>query len=270
MALRAFLYLDRPLVRDFLAQAEGGVVDESTERQKTSRKGGFGAGVGAGPASLRADKSKEVGLETETTIRQVAASEFDRLYTYLESDGLVVIEEAIDGSVVAGIRRKQFLEVDARIRPSGLHQLLQLFAMYGSLAPLMEQLSSEVHVDKEALAGIQAFVSLAGTDKSLPVIASVPGAANFNVGLELDPAHALVEAWDMEASVLLKVQRVVRGNDSYLVGDPLGGLLKLLPEIDRGKVFDSLKSPEAGRLGISGEIEIRAPGIIGTPIAIYR
>lgn len=270
MALRDFLYLDRPLVRDFLAQAEHGVVDEATERQTNTGKGGVGGRLGHGPLSISADKSKERSMEIEAIVRQTAASEFDRLYTYLESDDLVVIEEMNDSSAVSEIRRKQFIEVDARVRVSGLHQLLQLFGTFGALAPMMEQFGTDTKIDQETMTGMQAISSLAGADSSLPVIASVPGGASFKVGLELNPVHSLVDRWDVDASVLLKVQRFIRRDESYLVGDPLGGLLKLIPEKDRQKMFESLKSPEASQFGISGDIEIHAPGIIGTPIAIYR
>jgi hypothetical protein len=44
---RDFLYLDRALVRSFLAQIEGGEYDEVTERQKTTGKGGIGGRLGS-------------------------------------------------------------------------------------------------------------------------------------------------------------------------------------------------------------------------------
>lgn len=68
-----------------------------------------------------------------------------------------------------------------------------------------------------------------------------------------------MDRWDVDASVLLKVQRVIRRDENYLVGDPLGGLLKLIPEKDRQKILESLMSPKASQFGISGDIEIHAP-----------
>jgi hypothetical protein len=270
VALRDFLYLDRSLVRGFLAQAEQGVVDEATERQTTSGKAGIGGRLGAGLASVSAEKSKERSLETEAIVRQVAASEFDRLYTILEEQQLVILEEVSEISMVSEIRRKQFLEVDARIRTSGLHQALDLFSAFTTLAPMMKQFGTDITINESAMSGMQALSSLAGADRSLPVIASVPGSAHFKVGLELNPANSLTGAWDVDASVLLKVQRVIRKGERYLVGDPLGGLLKLVPERDRAKLFRSLSTPEARRLGISEDIQIHAPAVVGTPIAIYR
>jgi len=270
MALRDFLYLDRPMVRDFLAQAEGGAVDKTTQRQTATGKSGGGARLGAGPVGFNVDKSKAQSLETEAIVRQVAPSEFDRLYTYLESDDLVVLEEVLDSTAVSEIRRKQFLEVDARIRISGLSQFLALLSTFGEIAPMMERMGTDISMDQSAKDGLHALATLAGLDTSVPVIASVPGSAGFKVGLELDPAHVLVDGWDVDASVLLKVQRVIRSDERYLVGDPLGGLLKLVPEDERLKLFESLSSPEARKFGISAEIDIGAPAVVGTPIAIYR
>ena len=160
MALRDFLYLDRPLVRGFLAQAEGGVVDEATERQTTSGKGGVAGKLGTGPVSVAAKKSKERSLETQAVVRQVAASEFDRLYEHLEADGLVILEEVSDPSDVRDIRRKRFLEVDARVRVSGLHQMLHLISTFGALAPIMEQFGGGTTIDPSTLSQMQAFSSL--------------------------------------------------------------------------------------------------------------
>lgn len=271
MNLRDFLYLDRALVRDFLAQAEGGLVDEATKRQTATGKGGFGGSVGAGPLAVKADKSKEHSVETEAVVRQSAASEFDRLYKYLEEpeDPLVVLDEVADRSVVGQIRRKQFLEVDARVSVSGIQRLMTLFATFGSIAPLMEQFGTDVQVDKEALSGMQALTALGESDQKLPMIATVPGKANLKVGLELNPTGIHTDTWDVDASVLFKVQRIIKGAERYVIGDAFGGLLKLMPEKERRKIMKSLKSPDAAQFDI-GDMEIGAPGLIGTPIAIYR
>jgi hypothetical protein len=268
MNYRDFLYLDRDLVINFLAQAEGGITEQTTETQTTTGKGGFGGKIGAGPVGVSAEKGKESALQTQAVIRQVAASEFDRLYRYLEEDALTIIDHAVDATVVDGIRRKQFLEVDARLQVSGLHQLVGLLSTMGAIAPLIEQFSDD-EFDKETLAGIQTVSSLTGDNKSLALIATVPGAANLKVGLELSPSAILTDSWDTEASVLLKVQRVIKGSDRYLVGDPFGGLLKMIPPKERDKLAKSFDPDELAQLGVT-DIEIAAPAIVGTPIAIYR
>ena len=267
MELRDFLFLDSSLVRSFLAQLEGGEYDEVVERQRTLGKGGIGARVGISPVGVSGEKSKETSHETEATIRQVAASEFDRLYTQLNDGSLNVIDEVSDSASISGLQRKQFIEVDGRFRVSGFQQLIELIGSFSKIAPQIEQLGTTV--DKETLIGMQAFASLNGPEKPLPLVVAVPGAMNFRVSLELDRQFVRTDAWDVDATVLLKIQRIIRGDEHYVVGDPFEGLLKLMPDKDRNKMIDSFKSGQLGALEI-GDIEITAPAIVGTPIAIYR
>ncbi len=268
MSLRDFLYLDRDLVRSFLAQAEGGAFDEQTEREKSSGTTGFAGKAGYGPLSIGAEKSKEKSLETEAVIKQVAASEFDRLYKYLESEeGLITIEEARTVDDLESVRRKTFVEVDARIRESGLQKMMGLLQSFSAVAPVLQQMGKLEDSSAEGLEAMTAFGSL---NQSLAVIGRVSGAVGFQVGLELDPAHTLADSWDVDATVLLKVQRVLGPDESQVIGDPFGGLMKLMPDADRGKLLESLNTPEANKFGISGDTEIHYPAVLGTPIAIYR
>jgi hypothetical protein len=270
MMLRDFLYLDRPLVRDFLAQAEGGLIDESTERTSASGKAGLGGGLGAGPLSLKGEKGKEQTEETEAVIRQVAASEFDRLYSYLEDNGLICLEDADAHDDLAEVRRTCFVELDARVRVSGINQLGSLAASLAALLPMLESFGSDTSIDEKTLEGMNAIAAMSQADSSIPVIASVPGSLGFVAGLELDPVHCLVDSWDIDASVLLKVQRVLKGDDRYVLGDPFGGLLKLATPEAQEELFSSLRTGEALKLGISGDFAVYAPGVIGTAVAIYR
>ncbi|MBV9872121.1 MAG: hypothetical protein JO214_16015 [Frankiaceae bacterium] len=269
MILRDFLYLDRDLVQDFLAQAEGGLIDEATERRSQSGRGGFGGKLGAGPLEVSGEKGKEHSVETETVVHQSPASEFDRLYTLLEGDDLVVLDEVSNDEVIGQIQRKQMLEVDGRVQVAGLHQLLKLMGTIGTLAPLMGELRGASDVDQETLDAIKAMTALSGGESRLPVIATVPGTSGLRIALELNPAFVQTEDWDVDASVLLKVQRLLKIDETYTVGDPFGGLMKLMPDSDQTNILDSMDADELAKLGI-GEASIEAPGILATPIAIYR
>jgi hypothetical protein len=267
--LRQFLYLDHKLVRDFLAQVEGGVFDESREFTSAEAKRGLSGKVGAGPASAGAERTRNSQSESESVVKQTAASEFDRLYGHLETVGLQVydtIDEKLDG---LPIRRKDIIEVDARLRVSGLQSLADLLGAFGKMAPLMEKFGASVEMEPGAVEGIQALTALGGPDRALPVIATVPGDCGLRIALELRRPFVLGDDWDTEATVVFKVQRILRPGDSQLVGDPFGGLMKLLPEHEREKALMGLQGEEMADLGIA-EAEVSYPAIIGTPIAIYR
>lgn len=270
LVLRDFLYLNRDLVRSLLAQVEGGVFDEATETESTTGKGNLGGRLGAGPMGLEAGKSKESSVSREATVKQVAASEFDRLHRYLEEEsGLVVLDDVAEAKDASEIRRQQFLEIDARIEAAGMDQLFDLIETMSNLMPMMDKFSDEP-MDKETREGIAAIAALRAGGGTIGTIARVPGGAAFKAALELDPEWSLTDRWDVEASVLLKVQRVIKGSDTYLVGDPFQGLLSKLPAKERKNFTDAMNAPELAALGVGGDLEITAPAVVGTPIAIWR
>lgn len=269
MNLRDFLYLDRELVRTFLAQIEGGLVDETTERQAHTGTGGFGASGGVGPLSLSVEKGKERSVESEAIVRQSAASEFDRLYRLLEADDLVILDSVDDADVLSQLSRKQIIEVDARAQVGGMHKLLQLIGTFGSMVPLMGQVGADISLDDEVVAGMQAVSALTDQSNSLPVIVTVNGEADVKAALELKSEFVTTDTWDLEVSVLMKVQRVLKPAETYTVGDPFGGFMKMLPEEERSKLVESLDVTEMAQFGL-GDLQISSPGFIGVPIAIYR
>lgn len=267
MILRQFLYLDRPLVRDFLAQLEHGVVDESTERQSGGRRRGGGVAATAGPVSVRAEGQKDSASETESVVRQLAASEFDRLYAYLSGEDLVIIDEISETQVLDQIHRKLILEVDGRIQLSGIAKVFDVMRTMVSAAPLMGSLGAEVRPDE--INAIASILALESGPKAIPLILTVPGEAGVTVALECSEEHALADRWDGDVSVLLKVQRVLKPGERQAVGDPFGGLMNLMPEGDRQQMLNALESKDLAQLGV-GASEISYPGFRATPVAIYR
>lgn len=214
-------------------------------------------------------KGKERSLEKEAVVRQSAASEFDRLYELLSQDDLVVLDEVSEADVLKEISRKQILEVDARIQVAGMHQLMELMGTLGALAPVMQQLGTDVNFGDETLKGFQAISALGAQNEDLPVIGTVAGNCELKIALGLTPQFVVTDTWDVDATVLLKVQRVLKSTESYTVGDPFGGLMKYMADADRKKVLESLRSDELAKFGV-GDAEITSPGFIATPIAIYR
>ncbi|HEY5273596.1 MAG TPA: hypothetical protein VIJ34_10230, partial [Acidimicrobiales bacterium] len=155
------------------------------------------------------------------------------------------------------------------IQVSGLHQFLAMMSSFGALAPLLEQMGSATAVEQKSLSAIQGLAAMSASEKVLPVIGSIAGSLNVKVALELDVAAVLADSWDVDASVLVKVQRVIKSGEKYVVGDAFGGLLRMMPTEQQAELIETLKSPDSARFGI-GEMEISAPAFVGTPVAIYR
>jgi hypothetical protein len=267
--LRQFLYLDRDLVREFLAQLEGGIFDESRETTATEGKGGANMRLGAGPAGIGADKSKTTQSASEAVMKQTAASEFDRLYSQLESNGLQVYDVVDTKFEELPIRRKDIVEVDARLQMSGVDRMFELVGTMTQLLPLMDAFGANTELDDDTLQAMSAMSAL-GSNTSAPVlVGTVPGDCGLKLALPLRSAGVLTKEWDVEATVILKVQRVLRPGDSEAVGDPLGGLMKVLPQNVKDEFLAAFTGPDAAQLGI-GDAQISYPGLVATPIAIFR
>ena len=155
--LRQFLYLDRPLVREFLAQLEGGIYDESREKTTNEGKRGLNAKVGAGPAAAGVEGSKSRLAESEAVIKQTSASEFDRLYGQLERGGLQIYDAIDEKLEFLPIRRKDIIEVDARIQVSGLQTLLDLTSTFSQLIPLIQVVGPSQDIDQQTIDTMQAM-----------------------------------------------------------------------------------------------------------------
>lgn len=269
MTLRQFLYLDRDLVRELLAQAEGGLYDESKERRSSEGRSGFAGGAGAGPVHASAEKGKSSQSESESIVSQTAASEFDRLYKYLDAQDLQIYD-VVDQAEGIPIRRKDFVEVDVALRISGLNSVLGLMGKFLEFMPVLEAVGSEPGLDPDQLDGMKALAALASDDSAtLPVIGTVPGSAGLRIGMELRKAALMTTDLEAEATALVKVQRVLRSGDREIVGDPFGGLMKAVPREKRDELLGALQTEQVSQLGI-GESEVAYPGLLATAVAIFR
>lgn len=269
MALHHFLYLDRPLVREFLSQIEGGVFDEATETTTEGGTRGLAASARVGPAGVSADRSKSTHSGTEAVVQQTAASEFDRLRRALDADGLRVFDAVDIDFTDLEVSRKEILEVDATLRVSGLQRILELGSMMKELMPLASSFGADTSgVDEAAVSQIDALVKMQGANAPLPIIGTVPGDCGLRVALMLKRECFLVQELETEATVLLKVQRILKPGEQHTVGDIFGGLMGMVSGDQRTELLSSLQGPDAQQLGV-GESQINYPGLVGTAIAIY-
>jgi hypothetical protein len=114
---RDFLYLDTTRLHVFVAQLQGGVVSEITEKIKQS--GGFSAGINVGVAPLAgnvgANKTKE--SERQQIIQLTDPSYFNVLYQYLEQSAK--LQDITNSSLVARekLDNGQFIEMRGQAEP---------------------------------------------------------------------------------------------------------------------------------------------------------
>ena len=271
MEFRDFIYLDKVLVKSFLAQAEGSVYEESHELSTVTKKRGGDLGVGAGPAKITGNLGKTTDVQNETIFKQTDSSEFDRLYNYFSENKMPTFYEEDTDENFNKLKRSQIVEVDARFQQGGFEKLFSLMAQFLEIGSMAEQLgiANQVPIDKETAAGIGLINSLDDSKKAQTIVGITPGKIGITTVLELDPSYISNNFDELDATAVLKIKRLLKEDETYVAGDPFGGLMKLLPEADQKSFLENFNSPELSQLGIS-IIEVTGPAIIGTPIAIYR
>jgi general stress protein YciG len=177
-AIEAFMYRDEGLIREFLAQLEGGVFDEDTQTDRSEGRKGGGASAKAGPVSGHLERGSAQAEETERIVRQTGASEFERLYSRLESldQGFQFLDN-IDDVIWHQLGRGEIVELEANIRPTGLSKVAELFGTFEDLLPFAEAAGVERgELDAETMKVMQFIKQLAklGSDESISVMRTSP------------------------------------------------------------------------------------------------
>ncbi|WP_395639724.1 hypothetical protein [Pseudolysinimonas sp.] len=205
-------------------------------------------------------------------IRQVAASEFERLYNLLDGrDEIRVIDRADAAADAAPASRKSFVEFDGRVVAAGLGPLVDVLARFLPMLGFVEKLpNASVDIDAGTRESMAAFTALAGNQQQTSVTITVPGTLGFKVVAELKREYVISAEWDLDATAFVRVQRVLRDDEVVVVGDATGGMLAMVPAEKREELAQSLRSPQAKQLGLDAELEVSGPAVVVTPIAIFR
>lgn len=262
MALRHFLYRDLDLIRDFLAELEGGIFEAEVTRQ---RRGQAQEDQATGdPLSVSHSEEKQ------RVLRQTGASEFARLYDLLQDSDDIRLLDYADDKVWDKLRRGEILEVDASLGAAGVSQYLELFKTLQGFAPLMEMGGEDQAAGISDLADAAKALA-AGAGERVSFVAAIASAPQYRFVTELRADSMLVDVGDFagEATIVGKVQRKLRPGERQLVGSFLGGMEKMLPPEELEKFLSAFDSPEMKAIGISPPA-IEAPAAVLTPIAVFR
>ena len=261
---REFIHLNTRLVEQFLAQAEGGIYDESTEKTTQSGKGGIGGGVNTPVLSASADKSRSSSFEDERKVRQTPESQFNRLYDYLAREDLLSLEAIDESDFMDSLSRGSILEVhDVELQRSGFQEMGELAKDAKAFLPFADMLGIDTKMDTTDRAQLDFAANLDDESKPMSVIGSIAGTAHVGMAMELRRDNVLQDI-SGEASVLVKVSKVLKPGETHAVGDIMSGLGDKLPRAERRKMMR-----EASKSGI-GTSEIKYPGFVATVVAIYR
>lgn len=264
MPLRQFLYYNEPIVDDFLAQLEGGQVDEVRRRERADHDE-MSDDRDLVPSPLRPEFTvASSSAETQAIVRQVRASKFERLHTLLTSANELVDLEAIEEvDALRAVRRGSILSADAQVSIPPAARLLAGAGGLASLASIVRAISPDSVDAKadEAISGISALNQLSGSPESDMTTVATPIGAPMSLVMRLAPKFLLGTLDDLEgeATVVGKVTRKLKVTDRELVLD-----LPALSLMGRDARRSIPKNTEDPNMYIEG------PGAVLVPIAIFR
>ena len=139
MKLRNFLYLNTKLLDDYLSSIEGSLSDteEHTNSSVNIKLGQLEGGIPVIKGSGKAENT--ISEEVHKEVKITEAAKFDRLYNYLEKNGLQYYESIINDNFNQ-LFRDDFLEVLVTPRFSKLKEITGVANKMVKLADVMKQL----------------------------------------------------------------------------------------------------------------------------------
>ena len=266
---RNFLYLDEPLLDDYLSAIGGELFDESVviEKQEVVREGKLDANLG--PFGGSAGKSKVTGIESTKQVKRTAARKFQELYKYLESEGAISFYECMDDELWTNIRRESLLECVVSPRFSKIDEMLSVINQFGSLADIVETITGEDVIDDESYQAIKGLTALGQVQqgKGIACICNFSNSTKHKFIAYLNPSCLKVPKEQIVGDVTLfcKVQRVLGKNEKLELVEFFPGISNLIVNREQRRKMksDMIAPPELRET-------VRSPAAIVVPVALYR
>lgn len=271
--LREFLYRRDELVAQFLEQLEGGEYDEERIREQSNSASGLGVSAGVGSVGLSGERRRGAASETELTMRQTAASRFNRLYSILDEAGSIQPLEVFDAEIWEQISRNEIIEVEEAVlkllpgvlemhQASGIEAILPFIeTMKGLPDELLPETFDRTEADtiSSQIPVVQSFAEHLAIGP-VPCTFVPAGAPRYKFYAELVRESIQGDITDMEGevAVLAKVTRKIPKGKPETVGQPIPGV-----QLNR----------EQRRKGTASEpltVRLRHPAAVVTVIGIYR
>ncbi len=272
VVLREFLYRRDDLVGQFLQQLEGGEYDEERIKEQSGRTSAAGGSAGVGPLSLSAERRREGASATELTMRQTAASRFNRLHALLSNDDgiqpLTSFDDAIWEQIVSG----EVVEVEGvlKLLPGVLE--MQQASGIGSFLPLIETMTDfpddwlpdafdrgEVERVGGQLSAVQGVAQYLATS-AVPCTVVPRGAptCKFFIELKRDSLQGEIADLEGEVTLLARITRKIARGKPETMGQPIPGVSLNREQRRKGRSTGALT------------VRLHYPAAILSAIAIYR
>ncbi|WP_148660129.1 DUF6414 family protein [Streptomyces globisporus] len=259
MILRRFLYLDEQLVRESLAQADSGIIEEQTITRTNSKDGKLGGDLKLGPAAAKAEKGKVSSEEIAQVLKQTPESQFNRLYQWLEDSSQMVEIFAADAEVWRGLHSGEVVAVQCELEvptasrfmtsPEEMEALSQMAGLFGQA------------MDEGQRAAFEGFAALSrSSEQRVVAIGDVDdGAPKIVSALKKSALRVGYEELENEATVVGILQKKIPARERHLLFNLPG--MNLLPRAERRRMAQASDADPS--------MFIEGPLGIVTPLAIF-
>lgn len=271
MKLRNFLYLNTKILEDYLSAIDGFTYDEELQEIQNVNEKTVGGRTGVKILSGNGEiATKKVG-EVKRSVYISDAAKFDKLFKYLQlSDEGEQIKccESLTEEEFNSLHRDDFLEALVASRFSKMKEMTDGVAKLADLTKIIQDVSNEEILDKEAKEAMNGFFAL-GKFRESKEISCV---FNFE-----DDKYPLVAYLD---------KSYFRCNTSEFIGESYL-FCKIIRKVQKGKsikldeIFDDIKKlplNRAQRRKMPKNIDnpkelkdvVKGPALIVLPIAVYQ
>jgi len=262
MILRNFLFLDTGAVDNYLAAAEGSLLEgpfEQTDVEKRVKGGKVGLSK---VVTVEGNAGAEGSTETKQKRSLNYSAKFQRLYDILENQDSIQQLDAFDPAIWNQFRRGEVLEVEATIRIPQMFALSEAVEVAAPLAELLTLFGQNPLADPQTQ---QQFEMARGTaqlfeTEPVPLLFEAASTPKFRFVASLPRQHLRSKPTDLqgEAVVFGKVQRIVPPKQTYQVPLLRAGLNEFVSGQNRAQRRKNRNSPTA-----QNQIEtVKGPAII--------
>jgi len=260
--LRRFLYLDAARTDEFLAQAEGGIYDEESQKNTGHSSRGMEGKFGYGPVGVTGGKQSGSEEERTRVMRQTEEAAFSRLANLLEENESVQWLENLDKGIWDQLKRSEVLEVECSLEVPPLMKALSSGAQFKALGEVMEAAGEEI--DTEMLEGLKALEAMSELFEVIPVVGRISGDEDYQFVAQINPDRLRVPIDEIEGEARLycMLDRKLKEGEQFTIADSIAAI-KGLPN------REELAGELGGLDGLAGE-PVTPPASVVTPIAIFR
>ena len=163
MKLRNFLYLNTKIIEDYISAIDGYTYDEESQAIATSMENAINGGLGLKVVSAGGSHNGKQLEEVKRSVKISDVAKFDKIYKYLQSsddDERLKYYEFLSDDVYNELKRDDFIEVLVTARFSKTKELTNNVRKFADLATLIQDITDQQVLDKEATEAINGFSAL--------------------------------------------------------------------------------------------------------------